>query len=262
MTAPAVSATNLTIQLGGAPILRGVDVIAPTGGWTTIIGPNGAGKTTALRIIGGLAQPAAGTVELFGEDAQTLGVRARARLVASMPQNPVIPPRIRVVDYVLLGRTAHLGTALRPGPADLAVVEETMVQVDLEGFGGRRVDELSGGERQRVVVARSLAQQAPVLLLDEPTTALDIGHQQEVLETVDRIRVETGVTVLATSHDLALAGQYSHHLILLVDGLVRAKGSAHEVLRQDVLSEAYNADLEVSHEDGEIFVVPRRRKRP
>ena len=261
MTSPAVRAMGLTIELGGVPILRGVDVVAPVGCWTTIIGPNGAGKTTALRIIAGLARPSGGSVELFGHDAAMLSVRERARLVASMPQTPVIPPRIRVVDYVLLGRTAHLGTALRPGPADVAVVEETMAQVDLEGFAGRRIDELSGGERQRVVIARSLAQQAPILLLDEPTTALDIGHQQEVLETVDRIRVETGVTVLATSHDLGLAGQFSQNLILIVDGVVRARGSAGEVLQQDVVSDAYNADLEVTNTDGEILVVPRRRRR-
>ncbi|MEM7287186.1 MAG: ABC transporter ATP-binding protein [Actinomycetota bacterium] len=256
----AVEATGVEVRLGTHQALRGVDVSVPTGSWTSIIGPNGAGKTTLLRVIAGLQRQEAGHVRILDEDAAGIGVRGRAQRMALMPQTPNIPPRMRVIDYVLLGRTPHLGAGLKTGPRDLEVVERTLAAVDLESFAGRRVDQLSGGERQRVVIARALAQEAPILLLDEPTTALDVGHQQDVLETVDRVRSELGVTVLATMHDLGLAAQYSDTMTLLVDGAVVSRGAPRAVLDPKTLSAAYGADLDVTDDDGQLIVVPRRRR--
>ena len=258
----AVEATGIEAWLGRHHALRGIDVSAAAGTWTSVIGPNGAGKTTLLRVIAGLQRHEAGTVRVLGEDAAGIGVRSRAQRMALMPQSPNIPSRMRVIDYVLLGRTPHLGPGLKTGPSDVEVVERTLEAVDLGTFAGRRVDQLSGGERQRVVIARALAQEAPVLLLDEPTTALDVGHQQDVLETVDRIRVDLGVTVLATMHDLGLAAQYSDTMTLLVDGAVVSHGAPCDVLDPTTLSAAYGADLDVTDDNGQLIVVPRRRRQP
>ncbi len=139
-----------------------------------------------------------------------------------VPQIAVIPQGMRVLDYVLLGRTPYLAPWGAEGPEDVTLVERILGDLDLDGFGAREVAALSGGERQRVVLARALAQQARVLLLDEPTTALDIGHQQQVLELVDRLRQERGIAVVGAMHDLTLAGQFADRLMLLVDGAVVA----------------------------------------
>lgn len=257
----ALAVSGLEVCLGGRTILEGIDLSARRGEWTSIIGPNGAGKTTALRAIAGLVDADAGSVTILGDDAADMAARSRARRVASMPQTPVIPPRMRVVDYILLGRTPHLGRGLRPLVDDLDIVEETMTAVGLDGFGSRRVDSLSGGERQRVVVARAIAQRTPLLLLDEPTTSLDIGHQQDVLETIDHIRRESGVTVVATLHDLSLAAQYSDHLVLMDQGRVVSNGNPSHVLDQDVLSRVYGAELDVIEDESTITVIARRRRR-
>ncbi|MGI9622752.1 MAG: ABC transporter ATP-binding protein [Acidimicrobiales bacterium] len=261
MNGRALEVSGLQVRLGGQLILEGIDLVARRGEWTSIIGPNGAGKTTALRAVAGLVDADAGSVTILGGDTTELAARGRACQVASMPQNPVIPPRMKVVDYILLGRTPHLGRGLRPLVDDLDVVEETMAAVGLDGFGSRRVDQLSGGERQRVVVARAIAQRTPLLLLDEPTTSLDIGHQQDVLETIDQIRSESGVTVVATLHDLSLAAQYSDHLVLMDEGRVVSAGEPSQVLDEGVLSKVYGAELDVVREGSTITVIPRRRRR-
>ena len=185
--------------------------------------------------------------------------RAVARLVAMVPQIAVIPQGMRVLDYVLLGRTPYLAPWGAEGPEDVTLVERILGDLDLDGFGAREVAALSGGERQRVVLARALAQQARVLLLDEPTTALDIGHQQQVLELVDRLRKERGIAVVGAMHDLTLAGQFADRLVLLVDGAVVACGKPADVLVPPVLTEHYRARVAViAGPDGGPVVVPLR----
>ena len=179
--------------------------------------------------------------------------------LAVVPQAPIIPVGMTVGDYALLGRTPHLGWLGRPGRGDRVLVEELLERLDLARFTSRLVTSLSGGERQRAVIARALAQQAPVLLLDEPTSALDVGHQQQVLELVDELRVQHGLVVLSAMHDLTLAGQYAHHLVLLVEGVGVGCGSPAEVLVAEVLERHYNARLRsVYSADGRIAVVPTR----
>jgi iron complex transport system ATP-binding protein len=254
-------ARDVAVQLGGTPVLRGVSLEVPAGTWLTVVGPNGAGKSTLLRALAGLVA-ADGLVELGGEPATGLRRREWARRVAFVPQTPVVPPGMSVVSYVLLGRTPHLGPLGREGATDLAVVARNLEQLDLTAFAERPLETLSGGERQRAMVARALAQQAPVLLLDEPTTALDVGHQQEVLELVDRLRRQHELTVVSTMHDLTLAGQYADRLLLLDHGEVVVTGSPEDVLTQENLARFYGARVRVLLDGGALVVVPVRAGTP
>jgi len=235
----------------------GVDLDVARGEWVTIIGPNGAGKSTALRAIGGLL-PFDGSIALDGVPVSRLHRRERAKTVATVAQSPVVPPAMRVFDYVLLGRTPYVPPLGRESAADLSAVGEALVALDLVQFAERRLDTLSGGERQRVFLARALAQGARIVLLDEPTSALDIGHQQEVLELVDRLRAERGLTVVATMHDLSTAGEYADRMMLLAGGRVVAAGAPREVLTEAVLAEHYRVRVRVIEGDRGPLVVPVR----
>jgi iron complex transport system ATP-binding protein len=253
----AIRVQDLRITLGKAPILRGIDLIVEAGEWVAVIGPNGAGKSTLLRAIGGLL-PTGGAVSLLGTPIERLRRRARARTVATVAQTPVVPPGMSVFEYVLLGRTPFVSLLGRESAADLAAVRTLLDRLDLAGFADRELDTLSGGERQRVFLARALAQEPSLLLLDEPTSALDIGHQQEVLELVDTLRRDQGLTVVATMHDLSIAGGYADRLVLLADGVVVAAGAAREVLTEEILSRFYRATVRVVDGVDGPLVVPVR----
>jgi iron complex transport system ATP-binding protein len=175
-----------------------------------------------------------------------------------VPQDPVVPPGMVVLDYVLLGRTPYIPPLGRESVADLVAVDEALSRLDLTRFAGRRLESLSGGERQRVFLARALAQGATLLLLDEPTTALDIGHQQEVLELVDRLRRDGALTVLSTMHDLSIAGEFADRMVLLAGGRVVAAGPPREVLTERLLAEHYKARVRVIDGDHGPLVVPVR----
>ena len=249
---------GLGVRLGGVPVVDGVEFEVADREWVTIIGPNGAGKSTVLRAVGGLVAYA-GDVDLNGVSLATLSRRARARTVATVAQQPVVPPGMRVIDYVLLGRTPHIAPLGRESASDLSAVDEALTALDLAAFAGRRLETLSGGERQRVFLARALAQGAPILLLDEPTSALDIGHQQEVLDLVDRLRDERGLTVLSTMHDLSIAGGYADRMILLDRGRVAAVGAAREVLTAELLERHYRVRVTVLDGEHGPLIVPVRR---
>jgi iron complex transport system ATP-binding protein len=253
-----ISCRDVAVAFGGVDVLCGIDLEVPSGGWVTVVGPNGAGKSTLLRAVGGIVD-AGGSIDLGGRSVAGMARRELARLVALVPQEPVIPPGMRVVDYVLLGRTAHLGFFEVEGDADLDVAVKALADLDAGPLADRTVDTLSGGERQRIVIARALAQESPVLLLDEPTTALDVGHQQEVLDLVDRLRSERNLTVLATMHDLTLAGQYADLLVMLDAGVVAAAGSADEVLTEEAVNRHYGARVRVVPDEAGPIVVPVRR---
>jgi iron complex transport system ATP-binding protein len=254
----AVEVADLRVTLDGAPILAGVDLAVAAGEWVTVIGPNGAGKSTLLRAVGGLLPAASGSVTLFGTPSGQLRRRDRARVVATVAQSPVVPPGMAVFDYVLLGRTPYIAPLGRESAADLAAVREALDRLDLAGFAGRPLATLSGGERQRVFLARALAQGATLLLLDEPTSALDIGHQQEVLELVDQLRRDHGLTVLATMHDLSVAGEYADRMVLLDGGRVVAAGPPREVLTEELLATHYRARVRVVDGEHGPLVVPVR----
>jgi iron complex transport system ATP-binding protein len=248
----AVALSDLSVAIDGNEIVRSLDLTVETGEWVTVIGPNGAGKTTLLRAIGGLVRYT-GRLALFDRPADSLKRRDRARLLATVPQAPVVPPGMAVLDYVLLGRTPYISALGRESAADLAAVGEVLERLDLSGFAGRRLESLSGGERQRAFLARALAQGATLLLLDEPTTALDIGHQQDVLGLVDQLRRDRGLTVLATMHDLSLAGEYADRIVLLAGGRIVAQGPPRAVLTEEILGQHYKARVRVV--DGVVIPV-------
>jgi iron complex transport system ATP-binding protein len=257
----AVVLDDVRVDLDGTRILHGVDLTVDRGEWVTIIGPNGAGKSTLLRAVGGLL-PHAGEVSLFGTPIARLRRRERARVVATVAQAPVVPPGMAVLDYVLLGRTPYIPPLGRESTADLMAVHEVLTRLDLVGFADRLLSTLSGGERQRVFLARALAQGATLLLLDEPTSALDIGHQQEVLELVDQLRRDRGLTVVATMHDLSIAGEYADRLVLLAEGRVAAAGVPRQVLTEQLLATHYRATVRVIEGEQGPLVVPIRPTAP
>jgi iron complex transport system ATP-binding protein len=261
VSAPAMEATGLGVTLDGARILDRVDLTVAAGEWVTIIGPNGAGKSTLLRAVGGLL-PHTGEVSLFGTPNARLRRRERARLVATVVQSPTVPSGMAVLEYVLLGRTPYIPPLGRESAADVAAAHAVLGQLDLAGFADRRLVTLSGGERQRVYLARALAQGAGLLLLDEPTSSLDIGHQQDVLELVDRLRRERGLTVVATMHDLSVAGEYADRLVLLAGGRVAAAGTPREVLTADLLATHYQARVRIIDGEHGPLVVPVRAAAP
>jgi iron complex transport system ATP-binding protein len=253
-----VELRRVSVALDGRPVLRELSLRIPGGSRLGLIGPNGSGKTTLLRAIAGLVGHQ-GEIRLGDAAGRSLSRRELARRIALVPQNPTVPAGVTVTDYVLLGRTPyipHLGTESR---RDLEIVGSVLDQLDLTGLAARRLDSLSGGERQRAVLARALAQQAPVLLLDEPTTGLDVGHQQQVLELVDSLRDDLELTVVSAMHDLTLAGQFADHLVLLDGGRVAADGPARTVLTERVISRHYHASVRVVEDPGGgIVVIPVR----
>jgi iron complex transport system ATP-binding protein len=257
----AIELVGVGVALGGRPVLCDLTLTVERGARLGLIGPNGSGKTTLLRAVAGLVAHR-GQIRVGGAAPGTLSRRELARRVALVPQNPVVPAGITVTDYVLMGRTPYLPYFGTESRMDLELVASVLDQLDLAGFAGRRLDSLSGGERQRAVLARALAQQAPVLLLDEPTTGLDVGHQQQVLELVDALRDDLDLTVVSAMHDLTLAGQFADQLVLLDGGRVAAAGPARSVLTERVINRHYQASVRVLEDPGGgIVVVPVRAGR-
>jgi iron complex transport system ATP-binding protein len=249
MTAPPVTGARIEVvglSAGYGRILAVEDVrlTVDPGGWLAVIGPNGSGKSTLLHCVLGLHRYE-GVVRLDGVDTSGLARRQRARQVAYAPQLPVLPEGVSTRDYVLLGRTPHRALLSAPRAVDRQVVADVMARLEIEALADRPLRTLSGGEQQRAVLARALAQQPRVLLLDEPTAALDLGHAQQVLDLVDRLRRQDGLTVVSTLHDLTLAGQYADRLALLSEGRVVAEGSPAEVLTAQSLRAHYGARAEV-----------------
>jgi iron complex transport system ATP-binding protein len=258
----ALQLERVSASLGGVRVVDGISAEVADGEWVVVIGPNGAGKTTLLRALAGVV-PYEGRISVFGEDARRLGRKELARSVALVPQVPTMPPESTVGEYVLLGRTPHLSYFGSERRSDREAAASALERLDLGGLATRRLDSLSGGERQRAVLARALAQDAPILLLDEPTTALDVGRQQQALELVDGLRADGGLTVVCAMHDLTLAALYADRLLLLDRGRLVASGGAGEVLTQALIREHYGADVAVvGVPDAGPVIVPVRRPSP
>jgi iron complex transport system ATP-binding protein len=252
-----VGLESVSVAIGGKTIVDGLSMEVERGEWVSILGPNGAGKTTLPRVLAGTIQ-FRGEASIDGHRVGRLRRREVARLVALVPQTPVVPSAMTVGEYVLLGRTPHLSPLAQEGSEDRAAAAAALTRLDLETFKDRELGSLSGGELQRAVIARALSQAAPILLLDEPTTALDIGHQQQVLELVDRLRREEGLTVVAALHDLTLAAQYGDRIVLVDAGRIVAEGRAAEVLTAERLEALYGAKVRVLLSGGHPVVVPVR----
>lgn len=252
---------DVTVELGGRRVVDDVALRVPGGGWLSIIGPNGAGKTTLVRALSGAVRHTGG-IRIGEVDASSIHHRERARCLAVVPQHPLVPIGMSTFDYALLGRTPHQGLRFSPSRHDREVTAEVLHRLDLDGFADRRVETLSGGERQRVVLARALAQDTPVLVLDEPTSFLDVGHQLEVLELIASLRDDRDLTVVTTLHDLSVAGQFADQVAVLADGRLVAHGTPADVLTPDLIARHWGAEADTAVDDhGGVTVTVRRRRR-
>jgi iron complex transport system ATP-binding protein len=253
-----VEVRGLSVRAGSATPINDVTLDLEAGTWCTIVGPNGAGKTTLVEAVVGLRRAAAGTVSIAGEPVGSMSERDRALRVAFVPQHPIVPPGMSVRDYVALGRTAYHGLLRAPSAQDHRHVESVLDRLSLLPYATRDVVTLSGGERQRMVLARALAQSTKVMVLDEPITGLDLRHQIATLELLQREVRESGLTVLATLHDLTLAGQFADRLVLLDRGRLILDGSSGDVVRSAELAACYEMELRVVDVDGSDVVIPVR----
>jgi iron complex transport system ATP-binding protein len=253
-----VDVQQVTVVAGSTTLVREVSLEVAGGSWCTIIGPNGAGKTSLVGAVAGLRTIHRGDVVIDGERLGDLRERRRARLVAYVPQHPEVPAGMSVTDYVALGRVAFHGVLRAPSANDRAVVGDVLERLELAGFARRDCASLSGGERQRMVLARALAQSTKVVVLDEPITGLDVRHQMDILEMLKTEVAECGLTVVATLHDLTLAGLFTDRLVLLHRGEVVLDGTAHDVIRSEELGRCYGTALRVVNVDGNDVVVPVR----
>jgi iron complex transport system ATP-binding protein len=226
-------------------VVHGVDLAVPAGQVTVIVGANGCGKSTLLRGLGRILRPSAGTVELDGTDLQRLRPRDVASVLGLLPQQPIAPEGITVGDLVARGRHPHQGAFRRWSSTDADAVAAALALTDTHELAGRRVEELSGGQRQRVWVAMMLAQDPRIMLLDEPTTYLDIAHQVDLLDLLAELNATRGTTVVMVLHDLNLAARYAHHLVVMAEGRLLREGPPAEVLDVECVREAFGLESRV-----------------
>jgi iron complex transport system ATP-binding protein len=244
------------------PVVRDVSFAASPGALTAIVGPNGSGKSSLVRAMLGLAHRVTGDITIDGESLLRASPRARARALAVLAQRESLAFPMRVRDYVALGRAPHLALFERASAADAAAVTRALVTAEVETFADRRTDTLSGGEWQRVRLARVLAQDAPVVVLDEPTTFLDIAHEMATFEVLSAL-ARAGRTVVLVSHTLALVARFADAIMLLHHGTLVASGTPREVISASTLESVYGWPLVVSHDPavGAPTLVPLRRQR-
>ena len=258
LSLPKLSFEDVSVRLDDEPIVTNVDLSVRDGEFVGVVGPNGAGKTTLLNAVVGIV-PFAGAIRVDGLSVDSMSRRDRARAVALVPQRPMVPAGMTVADYVLLGRTPHLGMLAGETRRDIDAAAAGLASLGAEELVGRDLSTLSGGEFQRVVLARSLAQGASLLLLDEPTSALDVGHAQRVLGLVDDMRRSCGLTVVAAIHDLTLAAQFCDRLVMVSGGRVVSEGKPVSVLTESTIRLHYGATVRVLDDgDGRVVVIPGR----
>jgi iron complex transport system ATP-binding protein len=236
---------NVSLGYGKRIVLHNVTLEAKPGEMLGIIGPNGSGKSTLIRGITRLIQPSCGKIFLDGSDISSINRQKLAQLVAVVPQNPTLPEPFTALEVVLMGRTPHLGLLRYEGKKDLAIVKGVMQATQTLAFAEHRVGELSGGERQRLTIARALAQEPKIILMDEPTANLDINFQIETLDLARQLCLKQKLIVVVTLHDLNLASQYCDRLVLLSDGRVYCQGIPETVINAQTIKEVYGAEVYV-----------------
>ena len=243
-----LAATDVSLDLGGVRVLKSVSFVARQGEVSGLIGPNGAGKSTLLRVLAGLVQPDLGSVSLGAIDLSKFNPRERARRISYMPQHDGIQP-FTALETVLMGRYTHLGRFELEGRLDRRIARDAMARTETAAFENRQLDRVSGGERQRVILARALAQQAGILLLDEPSASLDLRHRLSMMETMRSEASDRGVAVVVALHDVSLAGKYCDRLALMSSGSIVYEGEPATVLTADNLRTVFGVETEVSIDD-------------
>lgn len=249
MNAPSAAilqAQALHATYGGADVLRHLDLSLQAGEMVGLLGPNGSGKSTLLRVLSGLLPATSGTVRLSERDLHDYNARQRARLIALVPQYATIPFAFSVADVVAMGRNPYLGLLESPGPKDFAAIQTALERTDCLHLRERLVTELSGGELQRVIIARALAQEPRIMLLDEPTAHLDLNHQLDIASMLRQLNREQGLTVLWVSHDLNLAAEFCERLVMLQAGQVVVEGRPDEVITPQWLAQVYGLRLPIA----------------
>jgi len=249
---------NASLGYSDLIVLQDVSLQVEPGEVLAVVGPNGVGKSTLVRVASGALRPLSGWAGIDGRALHELPPAQRARLVSVVPQASNLPPAFRAQDVVLLGRTPYLGWLSSEGEIDRRAAAEAMERTDTQYLADRRVGELSGGEQQRLLIARALAQAAPVMLLDEPTAHLDLRHQDRVLKLVRRLVAEENLAVLLALHDLNLVSRFADRVALLSDGRVRKIGSPQEVLAPEELADVYGIRIHVMPNplDGKPLILP------
>ncbi len=253
---------KLSVSYGERQVLYSLSFQLAAGSILAVIGPNGSGKTTLIRTISGLLPAQSGQILVKGRDLTRLSPSERARLIAVVPQARSLPPAFSAWETVLLGRTPHLNWLGQVSKVDEDAARQAMQRTETLDLAERRVGELSGGEQQRLLLARALAQAAPILLMDEPTAHLDLQHQLHQLEQVRQLARQDGLAVLVVLHDLNLVARYADRVALLVKGELAALGDIHDVLNGELLSKAYHVPLEVlhPHPGGPPMIMPLLRQ--
>jgi iron complex transport system ATP-binding protein len=244
----SISTENLDIAYDETIIVKAMDMQIPHGKITSIIGPNGCGKSTVLKAVGRILKPQNGLVYLSGEDIKKLATKDIAKKMAILPQTPTAPSGLTVSELVAYGRFPHQKGFGKLTPEDKKIVQWALSVTKLTEFEHREVDTLSGGQRQRVWIAMALAQQTDLILLDEPTTYLDLAHQLEVLELLFDLNRNQKVTIVMVLHDLNLAARFSDYMIAIRDGKIIKHGDAENVMTRAVLKEVFSIDAEIVHE--------------
>lgn len=259
-----LTAELLTLGYGSRTVVHDLDLQVPEGRVTAIVGPNGCGKSTLLRGMSRLLRPKDGRVLIDGSDVHELPTKQVARSLALLPQHPVVPEGITVGELVARGRHPHHGLLRRWTREDDEVVAEALALTGSERLVSREVSELSGGQRQRVWIAMVLAQRTDLMLLDEPTSFLDIAHQVEVLDLVRDLSVDRGTTVVMVLHDLAMAARYADHLVAMRGGRVVAQGTPRDVVTAETVCDVFGITCRVLWQEatGDLSVIPLGRHRP
>jgi iron complex transport system ATP-binding protein len=257
-----ITAKNLNHSFGENIVLRNVSFHVPKRDFFIIIGPNGSGKTTLMKIISGILKPQNGELKILNRSIDQYHRKALARTIAFVPQMTFADFPFTVTEIVLMGRSPYLGMLGLEGENDLEIAHQAIKFTGLENLAHRKLDQLSGGEQQRVFIARAICQEPDIILLDEPTASLDLAYQVRIMDLMEKLKTEKGITIVMVSHDVNLAAMYADHLLLLHNGQVMCQGLPDEVITYQTLEAAYGCTLLVDEsplgKSPRVTLVPRK----
>ena len=263
---PAFTVNNLSYAYGSQRVLQDLCFSIPQGQIFTIIGPNGAGKTTLIKLMAGIIKRQSGRIDVLQKSIGSYSQKKLAQVLAYVPQGLPVGFPFTTEETVLLGRAPHQKVLGLASEDDLEIVRQTMTFTEVDHLAKRKLDQLSGGEQQRVLIARALCQQPQVILLDEPTASLDLSHQIRIMDLMEKLKAEKGVTVVMVSHDVNLAAMYGDQVLLLKAGEIVCMGTPHAVLNFKTLEDTYNCKLLVDHSPlgnlPRVTLVPRKFLKP